>query len=76
VSALGIWQQLAERLMAAGNLPLARVHETLQLLFRNGNLSARMMGRLGKTPNAAAIVALYRELARCLATNQLLTWRA
>ena len=72
-TALGIWKHLAGQLLAAGNDSLARVKEPLNIILERGNLSERMMHKLGSRPDAASIVSLFRELGSCLHADRLFT---
>lgn len=42
----------------------------VDLILKNGNLSRRILKRLGSKPEAKEIKELYRELSRCLESNK------
>ncbi len=45
--------------------------ETIEFLLEHGSLSTRILQTVGQTPSEEKIKETYRQLANCLATNQL-----
>jgi hypothetical protein len=44
----------------------AALQRPLQVILEHGPLARRMLGRVGREPNAVALVGLEEELADCL----------
>jgi glutamate---cysteine ligase / carboxylate-amine ligase len=63
-----LWQHLWELVRA--DLP-EEANAVMAVMWKQGNLAERITAALGPEPNEAAIAAVYRKLAACLASGSL-----
>ncbi|MCB9915250.1 MAG: glutamate--cysteine ligase [Planctomycetes bacterium] len=66
-----IWATLIERGLPDGGAARATFGPTLAHVQRKGTLATRIRRAAGAAPTRARLAAIYRELARCLATGEL-----
>lgn len=64
-----LWRHLAEEALADGVLD-GRWREPLAVIFERGTLARRILRALGDDPAPARILAVYRELSRCLVAGE------
>ncbi|MGV3538804.1 MAG: carboxylate-amine ligase [Rufibacter sp.] len=65
-----VWRQLWQRVRENETIPKEIVN-SVDIMINNGCLSQRILHTLGGEPTEEQILAVYRKLANCLATNQL-----
>lgn len=63
-----LWQHLWQEVGREQAFPAA-VTQVMEVLLKQGNLSERILAATGRDPDAAAITAVYRQLAACLAAG-------
>jgi glutamate---cysteine ligase / carboxylate-amine ligase len=71
LSAGEVWTHLAEALMLAPHPERVELRAALANILGHGPLARRLVRSLGRTPSAARIDAVYRELGDCLLEGRL-----
>lgn len=66
-----LWIYFYEQALEAGNNFSAIENEALNLVFNQGTLSTRISNTIGKTIEKENLIAVYKDLADCLAFNTL-----
>jgi gamma-glutamyl:cysteine ligase YbdK (ATP-grasp superfamily) len=65
-----LWRRLYEKL-APADPTLAAFAEAYDVLFSQGTLSERLVRKIPRDPSRQELKVLYRDLAQCLARNQM-----
>lgn len=66
-----LWLSILDKLVGLGNSALDKWRPELDIIFKEGNLSTRIVKSLGADPSHQQIIKVYRNLSDCLAQNRM-----
>ena len=70
-SAVELWSHIADRLVRSGSVAIATGRPEIDVIFKQGTLSQRIVKALGQDQSKENITNVYRRLADCLAQNRM-----
>ena len=71
MTAATLWSHLLKWLIASGESTLSFYDDAYKIILESGTLATRLLRKLGPEPSETALIATYKELADCLATNKM-----
>ena len=70
-SAVELWEHVADRLVRAGSVSIATARPEIDVIFKQGTLSQRIVKALTHDQSQENVARVYRRLADCLAQNKM-----
>lgn len=70
-SAVELWSHIANRLVRSGSVAIATGRPEIDVIFKQGTLSQRIVKALGNDHSRENITRVYRRMSDCLAQNKM-----